>query len=224
MKRQKRTSIWKKTLMVASVCLLFSGCFIFYDGSMDGFAVDGIYDGGNPNMVSSCSDDDIRSSLEYNNQSFDNLPDDNRSGSIAFRVGNDCFPLNTLTGFSRFDFVSPSLTSWNDITGFNFTMMSTVGGFTFPVLRVQPLLEIQKPDGSTTFLRMEDDLGAPIFLELTRDTEWHTFTFERPPESIDPTDNVIGLRVRVFIADEVIPALISGTDYVYLDTVVPLRR
>ena len=173
-------------------------------------------------MISPCPVDEIRSRLEYSDQSFDNLPDDVKSGCLAFRVDNDCFPLDTPTGFSRFDFVSPPLSTWNDITGFNFTMKSTVGGLTFPVLKVQPLLMIQKPDGRKTFLRMEDNSGEVIFMELVRDSHWHTYTYERPVT--DPVDNVIGLRVCVFIPDEVIPALIDGTDYVYLDTVVALRR
>jgi hypothetical protein len=212
--KRNASSILTKGLVLLSVCLLFTGCFIFYDGSFDGFSIDGIYDGGLPTNIKTCSDATVRDNLLYVNHSFD-FPTDPRAGALSYFVNGGCFPADAPTGFSRFDFVSPPLTSWDDVTGYNFTLKSFV-----PSVQVQPLLVVSKADGSIVFQRMVDDFGDAIFIGVPVDTNWHTYTFERPV--MDPGDSVIELRVRVFIPNAAIPVL-DVDSFIYLDTVVPLR-
>lgn len=220
MKRKKMTSVWASALLVAAVGVIFSGCFIFYNGSIDGFEIDGIYDGAE--KIDLCSDDTVRSNLRWHDDSFDELPDDDKSGSIAFNINRTCLSADTNKGRNGFDFVSPPLTDWDDISGFNFAVKSAItADHRFHHLQVQPLLKIQKPDGDTVFQPMVDDFGGHMLFTVQNDWAWHTFTYERPV--INPDDKVIELRVRVFIPDEMIARLGSDSNFVYLDTVIPQR-
>jgi hypothetical protein len=195
---------------------------------MDGFWIDGIYDG--TEKMSFCSDEVARSELRWSGTSNENFPDDNQGGSLAYRINTDCFSSTTASGYNGFAFVSPPLpNSWNDITGYNFSIMSALaGGDIFRTLSIQPVLEVEKADGREVFLAMADESGDPIFLELPNDGVWHTYTYER--QTIDPEDTVIGLTIIVFVPDEAIGAieymeeeLLESESFIFLDTVVPLR-
>lgn len=207
MKRSSR--LVPKIFFLAMASLLVSGCFIFYDGSMDGFTVDGIYDGGNPTTIGLCPDATMHAALMYMYDSYDFESDPN-AGSIAFNVTRTCFPDDAPTGFSRFDFVSPPLTDWNDVTGFNFIIKSFVNN-----IQLQPLLMIRKADGRIVSHRMSGYITVP------NDWAWHPYTYVRPP--IDPTDNVIEMRIRVFIPNRTIATLGLESYFIYLDDVIPQR-
>jgi hypothetical protein len=234
MKRTKLSSILAKISIVASLCLLFSGCFIFYGGSIDGFWVDGIYDGSE--KITRCTDDTVRSLLQWSSDSFENFPDDSENcGSIVYPICTTCFTSETASGFNAFAFVSPPLTTWNDVTGYIFRIKTSIpGDYLFGrSLQVQPMLEIEHPDGNRVFHIMvdEDDFDRPIKFEVPNDADWHTYTYTRP--TINPDDTVIGLSVVVFIPNEAIANLeqinaergpyAEERGFVYLDAVVPLR-
>jgi hypothetical protein len=205
-----------KLLAIAAVCLWLAGCFLFYDGSMDGFTVDGIYDGGLPVHIETCRDAVVSRNLLYADGISYDFPDDPNAGSLEYYISPTCFPDDAPGGFSRFDFVSPALTTWDDVTGYRFAVMSLVRG-----VQVQPMLEVRRADGSSVFLRMVDDFDEPLFFAVPDDWAWHNFTFERPDTGLEET--VIGLRVRVFIPNATIARLGRDAYFVLLDTVIPLR-
>ena len=203
-------------LAIAVVCFGLAGCFLFYNRSMDGFTVDGIYDGGFNVNIAACSAAIVNGNLLYADDISYDFPDDPNAGSLEYYISRACFPADAPSGFSRFDFVSPPLTDWDDVTGYTFAVLSHLNN-----VQVQPLLEVQRADGSIVFLRMLDAFGSPHFFPVPDDWEWHSFTFERPDSGVD--ESVIGLRVRVFIPNAAIARLGLDAFFVHLDTVIPLR-
>ena len=233
MKRRMYSSIWAKVISGMAACLIFSGCFLFYDGSLDGFWIDGIYDGST--KLTLCSDEEVRSWLQWSDQSFERLDGDSRYGSLRYTINRACFSDDTSSGCNSFAFVSPPLTTWDDVTGYNFRVKASIATRYFTDdIYVQPTLEIEKADGSTVFEFMteedEDGFDVPIKFNVPNDGHWYTFTFERA--AIQPGDTVAGLSILVRIPDEVIAALewdetasgiFSPSSFVFLDFVEPLR-
>ncbi len=193
-------------------CLVLAGCFTFYDGSLDGFTVDGIYDGGTSVNISTCSDAVLSSYLtQAPGISYDSTTDP-LTGSLRLRAVTDCFPDDASTGFARFDFVSPHLSNWDSVAGYTFAVKSFVND-----IQVQPLLEVERADGEVVFQRMVDAVGRPIFISVPNDWGWHQYAFVRP--AADPGDIVIGMRVRVFVPNRSIR--LSDDFFIYLDAVFP---
>ena len=88
-------------------------------------------------------------------------------GGLVLNVtGNVIPPAASLpSGFSRFDFRSPDMTTdtrWQGIRGISFRMATDIVG----MLQVQPLLAVRRPDGTNSFLRQVDSSGNPVFITL----------------------------------------------------------
>lgn len=178
----------------ATIAMVFglTSCFLFDDGTTEGFTIDGVYDGGSYNKVGNCSSTQLNSELEYYQESY-NFNNKGVPGSLLMRMLDNCFSPNTRSGFNRFDFVSPILTDWNNAIGYQYVVKTNV-----PSITVQSLLKVRKANGD--IVMKQDTSSEPPFILLSPLHTWKKIKFVRP--SIEAGEKVVAVHVRVFISNE----------------------
>ena len=208
--RHYRTCAHFTAAIITAVGL--SGCFLFDDGTKQGFTIDGVYDGDTNTKVGNCSPTVLNNNLHYiqDSVSFKQLPD---AGSLRMRMPGNCFSANTRSGWNRFDFVSPTVTDWNAAKGYSYTVKTNITGIT-----VQSLLKVRKANGD---IKMKLDSGSePAFIPLSPLFQWRQIQFVRP--AAEAGEVVLAVHVRVFLSQS---ALIytSPDAVIQLDQVVEVN-
>ncbi|WP_395340713.1 hypothetical protein PN836_017515 [Ningiella sp. W23] len=188
---------------------MLTGCFLFDDGTKEGFTVDGVYDGDTYNKLYYCSDPAHLNGWMFvvrDSYSFSDNPD---SGSLRMTLPYYCFSGIAPSGYMRFDFVSPELSEQNDMKRYSYVIKTNIPG-----VHVQSLLKVKKADGSVVMKR--DASSAVDFLALTPGP-WTQREFVRPP--IIAGEEVLAVHVRVFVENA--STLYTGNEaVVQLDQVV----
>ena len=169
-----------------------SGCFLFDDGTKEGFTINGVFDGDDNTLNTHCDVNALNNRLFIMRNQGVSFPDNPDSGALVMSMAGQCFNRNTTSGWNRFDFVSPPIDDWNDATGFVYHVNTNLSG-----LYVQSLLTVRKANGDIVF---KLDAGSePAFIPLSTLYTWRKVDFVRPP--IEPGEEVIGMQIRVFVPD-----------------------
>jgi len=212
----KKTNIGKRILLTTLsiiMCCSLIGCYYFLNGSTEGFTINGVYDGGTNTKIGSCDFAAInRWMFNYMGDSYDGREN---SGCLRFSIAGTCFPATAATGFARFDFVSPSPTSWSpsigtkEFDGFSFYFKTNLPG-----IYVQGIAKLTLTDGTTTWY-------ASTFHSVTQNDPWTNFSLSSLAGVFD-IDTIDEVYVRVFVPNYTL-SLYSGPEaIVMLDTVVPI--
>ncbi len=217
----------------ASLLLRYAppGLVSFNNGTAQGWTLDGLYDGDTPTMLLDTKGKAVW--IDYTDigakPDFDKMG--NNKGAVIHIAGPGLPKSDQATsGFWRFDFVSPDVSNdaqWQGINGVaaSLTDKTSLTGLTAP--HVQFLLQVKKPDGSTTFLvettTMPSGTAEPVFypLDPKRLWEWNHLA------SIIPVPQgyvVEHIHIRVFgVAEH--PSntqSLYAVGYIALDSVSPL--
>jgi hypothetical protein len=125
-------------------------------------------------------------------------PLNNNLGSLLFFTAGGFAAAPS--GFWREDFVSPDLTNragWQTTNRFSFQInegMSALVPLNVTAIHAQLLAEVEKCDGTTTFLRQVNAAGSPVFCPVTPDT-WVTCTFTL---TMNQVHHLKRLHIRIF--------------------------
>lgn len=211
---EKNVSLRKTRFIFPLLLLLllpFSGCYLFI-GDIQGFTINGVYDGGTTSSIGLCSNTDLNNWLTY--YAGDSADTQDNSGCLRFSVSGTCFPSTASTGFARFDFVSPAITQWApapsgySFEGFRFSLKTNLPG-----LYAQGILKVTTSGGSTTFY-------ASSFFALTANTSWQQYTSGIPAGATGFT--VEEAYVRIFVPNSTISLYAGPEAIVMLDQVIPV--
>jgi hypothetical protein len=177
------------------------GLINFNNGTNQGWIVDGFYDGDQPGVIQQANN--VALWIGYTDVSSQPGTDDikDNKGSIAAVLGPNVPESNiALSGYWRFDFISPDLSSnsdWQKINGVELCITDNFSLTGNTPLNIQVLLKAIKPDGSTTYLHEVDSKGEPVF--ITTDAKlvknWNIITSKIKVSSGYTVQN---LYVRVF--------------------------
>jgi len=186
-----------KKLVVLTTTVLLSGClqdnFGFDEGTMEGFTLDGIYNGGTAAHIEECDQSVLTTDPEFLLTPDSVLaPEDPDSGSIGVKIVPYCFSDSATTGFWRFDFVSPNLeadSKWQNLDEVAFSIRSNIPG-----IQTQPMLKVRDADDDVHFIVPSDGAG-PLFTEVETGA-WQRVSFDLS-DTEKPYD-IIEIRARVF--------------------------
>lgn len=177
---------------VAIMAFSLSGCFLFDDGTKEGFTINGVFDGDDNTVLPTCDVNALNNRLFIMRNEGVSFRDNPESGALVMSMAGQCFARNTESGWNRFDFVSPELNDWDDATGFVYHVNTNLTG-----LYVQSLLKVKKPNGDIVY---KLDTGTePAFIPLSQLYIWRKVDFVRPP--IEPGEEVLAVHIRVFVPD-----------------------
>ena len=187
-----------KKLAIVTTTILLSGClqdnFGFDEGSMEGFTLDGLYNGGTSTHIEECDQGVLTTGPEFWLSPDSVLaPEDPDSGSIGLRIVPYCFSDLASTGFWRFDFVSPNLeadSKWQNLDEVAFSIRSNIPG-----VLTQPMLKVRDAEDDVHFIVPSDGAGGPLFTEVTTGA-WQRVSFDLS-DTVKPYD-IIEMRARVF--------------------------
>jgi hypothetical protein len=190
-----------------------AGCFQFNQGfSLQGWTAAGPFDGDSAINVAQ----DTLVPTWLSNAGFLSPGAQDNDGAFVLPVQEQLFPDPDLfqSGFYRLDLRSPTLANnaaWQGVTGVSLRMFHNLFG-----VQVQPLLQLRRPDGSTTFFRQVDAAGNPVFLAVPAQG-YRTLIADITP----PADHtVIGVHVRVFGPSGMV---FGNEQMLFLDGVCPRR-
>jgi hypothetical protein len=167
------------------------GCFNFNQGAtLQGWTASGPFDGDGTSTLGQ----NVLAPMWLSNAGFLSPGSTDADGAFVLPLGASLFPNpNTfVSGFFRFDFASPGLsanTLWQGISGVSFRMSHNLLG-----IQVQPIVQAQRPDGTTTFFRPVDANGTAIFQVVD------SLNYNVVISNIAvPADHLVtGVRLRVF--------------------------
>jgi hypothetical protein len=188
------------------------GCFNFNQGNnLQGWTTVGIFNGDAPDPIAP-----IASALAWSDPFGFLSVATNNDGALLLNLITTPNPAAALlpSGFWRIDFRSPDLaaqTAWQGIRGVSFRMATNPAG----ILQVQPILQVRRPDGTTTFFRPMNG-ATPVFLTLISGEM--VYRVLSADISVPADYTVIGARLRVFgAANSTLP------DAVAVDGICPRR-
>lgn len=190
-----------------------TGCFQFNQGfNLQGWTVAGPFDG---DTASNLAQDTLTPTW-LSNAGFLSPGAQDADGALVLPVPEQLFPDPDLfqSGFYRLDLRSPQLAanaSWQGVRGVSLRLSHNLFG-----VQVQPLLQLRRPDGTTTFFRQVDAAGNPVFLTVPAQG-YRTLIADITP----PADHTVtGVHIRVFG-----PAgtVFGNEQMLFLDGVCPRR-
>lgn len=169
-----------------------AGCFNFNQGNnLQGWAFAGMFNGDQSANVFSTTP-----SLTWSDPLGFLSINTNNDGALVLGLGNVATPPATLfpSGFWRFDFRSPDLstrTDWQGLRGISFRMAANP----LTILDIQPIISARRPDGTTTFFRPMNGTN-PVFLNfMSGELVYRVLTADI---NVPADHTVLGVHLRVF--------------------------
>lgn len=158
------------------------GSFPFDNGTAQDWRMEGLFDGDTQNRVVQMN---ANPAVWWDRTNAPAAPFtdamNNNLGSLIFFTAGGFAPAPS--GFWRVDYISPDLgnrSNWQVSNRFSFQIhdgMSALVPVGVTAINAQLLAEVQKCDGSTTFLRQVNAAGQPVFCPVTPGG-WVTCTFQ----------------------------------------------
>jgi len=175
------------------------GSFPFDNGTAQDFTMEGLFDGDTQVRLAQMNANPAAWSDTTNapGAPFADAANDNLGSLMLFTVGG--FP-HAPSGFWRMDYISPDLSNrwgWQTTNQFSFQItddMSALVPVGVTAINAQLLAEVQKCDGTTTFIRQVNAAGNPVFCPVTPGG-WVTCTFTF---NLSQVNFIKRLHIRVF--------------------------
>jgi hypothetical protein len=122
-------------------------------------------------------------------------PEGNNLGSLLALAAGGGLPLAP-SGYVRSDVVTPDLagTGWQGRSTFSVDVLESIANLGTPALQIQMLVEVDKCDGTRTFLRQVNANGQPVFCPTVND-QWKTCTFTFGMTNVQ---TIRHLHIRIF--------------------------
>jgi len=176
-----------------------AGSFPFDNGTAQDFTMEGLFDGDTQVRLAQMNANPAVwwDTTNAPGAPFADAANNNLGSLILFTLGG--FPFAP-SGFWRMDYISPDLTNragWQTTSRFSFQIiddMSELVPVGVTAINAQLLAEVQKCDGTTTFIRQVNAAGNPVFCPVTPGG-WVTCTFTF---NLQQVNFIKRLHIRVF--------------------------